>query len=177
MSGLEAIGAAASIIQVADAGLRLSKTIYTYIESVSTADKRLDYVCNHVQTTSQVVREIGDVFQHKETARLVSNGAIQTAIDAAKECEGVFEELRGVLEKTRKRKWGLPFKEQKLELLGAQLEKLKSTLHCLMSVLIHARMLKDELVQSLVRFWLMMEDGARMGSVQFEHSANNMVRI
>jgi hypothetical protein len=144
MSGLEAIGAAASIIQVADAGLRLSKTIYSYIESVSTADKRLDYVCNHVQTTSQVVREIGDVFQHKETARLVSNGAIKTAIDAAKECEGVFEELRGVLEKTRKRKWGLPFKEQKLELLGAQLEKLKSTLHCLMSVLIHARMLKNE---------------------------------
>jgi hypothetical protein len=35
----------------------------------------------------------------------------------------------------------------RLELLGAQLEKLKSTLHCLMSVLIHARMLKTEYVR------------------------------
>jgi hypothetical protein len=144
MSGLEAIGAAASIIQVADTGLRLAKTIYTYIDSVSSADKRLDSVGVHVQTTSEIVREIGDVFLQKETATLVSKGAIKTACDAAKECEAVFQELRGELEKTRRRKWGLPFKEPKLELLGAQLEKLKSTLNCLMSILIHARMLKNE---------------------------------
>jgi hypothetical protein len=144
MSGLEAIGAAASIIQVADAGLRLAKTIYTYVDSVASADKRLDRIRSHVQTTSEVVREIGNVFQKKETVGLVSSGAIKTACDAAKECEGVFEELRELVEKTRKRKWGLPLKEQKLELLGAQLEKLKSTMHCLMSVLIHARMLKNK---------------------------------
>jgi hypothetical protein len=114
MSGLEALAAAASIIQVADAGLRLSKTLYIYIESVASADKRLDRVYTHVQTTSEVVREIGSVFQTSEATYLVSSSAVKTACDAAKECESVFGELRELVEKTRKRKWGLPLKEGKL---------------------------------------------------------------
>lgn len=146
MSGLELIGAAAAILQVAEAGLRLSKSIYIYVDTVSSADKRLRRVGTHVETTSQVIREISGVFCQEETAKLVSKGAIKTVYDAAKECKEVFEELREVVEKTKKRKWGLPFKEEKLNVLGAQLEKLKSTLHCLMSLLIHAKLLKDKYV-------------------------------
>jgi hypothetical protein len=114
------------------------------VESVASADKMLNRVGNHVKATSQVVREIGTLFGNTNTASLVSEGAIETANDAARECEEVFAEVLQILEKYRKRKWGFPFKEEKLELLSAHLEKLKSTLHCLMSVLIHARMLKNE---------------------------------
>lgn len=49
---------------------------------------------------------------------------------------------------SRVKKWRFPWKEHELELLGAQLEKLKSVLSLLMNVLMHARMLKQEYVRA-----------------------------
>lgn len=134
------IGAAASIIQIADAGLKL----YNYIESVASANKRLTRVNKNLETTCNVVKEIGEVFQRKETAILVSERAVKTAHDAAEECHLVFGELREAVEKSNKNKYIFPLREEKLELLSVQLEKLKSTLMLLMTLLIHARDLQNE---------------------------------
>jgi hypothetical protein len=142
MSGLEALGAAASIIGIADAGLRLAKTIHAYVESVSSAEKRLDSLGTHVRTTAIVVREVGLLFENRDSARYISRDAVETARDVAKECEDVFLELIQIMEKTRKRKWTLPFKEQKVDLLEAQLEKSKSTLHMMLTLLTHVKGLK-----------------------------------
>ena len=101
MSGLEVLGVAASIIQVADAGLRLSNTIYTYINSLSSADKRLDRIARHVRLTSQVVSDIGDLFTQQQTAKFVSKNAVQTATETAKECEEIFNELESVVGKSK----------------------------------------------------------------------------
>lgn len=102
MSGLELIEAAAAILpaavlQAAEAGPRLSKSIYISVDTVSSADKGSARVGTHVKTTSQVIHEISGVFCQEETAKLVSKRAIKTAYDAAKECEEIFEELRGWL--------------------------------------------------------------------------------
>ena len=101
MSGLEIIGAAASIIQVADAGLRLSKTIHAYADSVSSADQRLTRIAQHVMLTSCVVQDIGKLFQNEDTSKLVSATAVSTASETSKECERIFEELRGAVGKCR----------------------------------------------------------------------------
>jgi hypothetical protein len=140
MSGLEVIGAAASIIQIADAGLKL----YNYIESVAEADKRLKRVSKNLETTCNVVREIGEIFQQHETAKLVSKRAVKTACDAADECQEVFDELQVAITKSKKYKFLFPLKEEKLEVLAAQLEKLKSTLSLLMNLLIHAGVLQKQ---------------------------------
>lgn len=101
MSGLEVLGVAASIIQVADAGLRLSQTIYTYVNSLASADKRLDRIASHVKLTSQVVSDIGELFNQKQTAQLVSKNAVQAAAETAKECEQIFNELESVVSKSK----------------------------------------------------------------------------
>jgi hypothetical protein len=80
MSGLEVIGAAASIIQIAESGLRL----YAYIESVASAIKRLGRVSKNLESTCVVVREIGRVFEQEDTVKLVSNDAVKIACDAAR---------------------------------------------------------------------------------------------
>jgi hypothetical protein len=142
MSGLEAIGAAASIIQIADAGLRLAITIRNYVESVKSAETRLNRVGTHVRSTAVVVKEVGLLFENRDSAKYVSKDAVDTAKDVAKECEDVFLELIEIMEKMRKRKWRLPFKEEKINLLEAQLEKSKSTLQMMLSLLTHVRLFK-----------------------------------
>lgn len=139
MSGLEVLGAAASLIQIADAGLKL----YAYIDSIASANKRITRVAKNLETTCNVVKEIGEVFQRQETARLVSKSAVKTAQDAAEECNSVFAELREAVEKSGGNRFGFPFREGRLEVLSLQLEKLKSTLLLLMALLIHARVLVD----------------------------------
>lgn len=148
MSGLEVIGAAASIIQIADAGLKL----YSYIDSVAPAKKRLALVNKNLETTCNVIKEIGEVFQQKKTAKLVGKRAVKTAHDAAEECHLVFRELRDAVEKSKKNKYIFPLREEKLELLSMQLEKLKSTLTLLMTLLINARNLQNESVVLHLRF-------------------------
>ncbi|RDI81267.1 hypothetical protein Vi05172_g8760 [Venturia inaequalis] len=139
MSGLEVLGAAASLIQIADAGLKL----YAYIDSIASANKRITRVAKNLETTCNVVKEIGEVFQRKETGRLVSKSAVKTAQDAAEECNSVFAELREAVGKSGRNRFGFPFREGRLEVLSLQLEKLKSTLMLLMALLIHARVLVD----------------------------------
>ena len=93
MSGLEALGVAASIIQVADAGLRVAEVLYSYAESVASADKRLDYIVSNVSLTSRIVRDIGELFAHKETATFVAEAGVQTATDCAEQCALLFAEF------------------------------------------------------------------------------------
>ncbi|KAE9981415.1 hypothetical protein EG327_006223 [Venturia inaequalis] len=139
MSGLEVLGAAASLIQIADAGLKL----YNYIDSIASANKRITRVAKNLETTCNVVKEIGEVFQRQETARLVSKSAVKMAQDAAEECNSMFGELREAVGKSGGNRFGFPFREGRLEVLSLQLEKLKSSLLLLMALLIHARVLVD----------------------------------
>jgi hypothetical protein len=93
MSGLEILGVAASVVQVADAGLRLSKTIYAYSESVRSADARLGQFAQDVDRTSQIVRSVGLLFSDEKGQRLVAAGGLSTAKDCIQDCEAAFQEI------------------------------------------------------------------------------------
>lgn len=97
MSGLEVIGIVASIIQVADAGLKLGDTIHTYASAVASAGDRLDRIATHVKVTSSIVREVGCMFE-KHSPKL---SAVSTAEQCVKECESVFVELDSAVVKAR----------------------------------------------------------------------------
>ena len=102
MSGLEVLGVAASILQVADIGLRLSKRIYDYADSVASADGRLTRIGKHVDLTSEVVKQVADVFSSGVSEQIVSQKALKLGQDAAEECEEVFGELMGEIAKLRR---------------------------------------------------------------------------
>lgn len=137
----ELLGLVASVIQVAGAGIQLSKTLYDYVDGVATADRRIKDIAAEIKMTSIVIEELGDVFKHEETASLVSKKAVQTANDTITECSALFAQIDATLKKSKKNTFGrltLPFRDTKLELLRSHVDKLKSTLQLLMQVLTHA---------------------------------------
>lgn len=136
------IGLIASVIQVAGAGLTLSKALYQYADSVSSADKRVRDIAQDVKLTSFVIDELGHIFKQDETAALISKNAVNTAEETVRECSNVFTEMEAALKRSKKNTLGrlmLPFREPKLELLRTNIDRLKSTLQLLMQVLTHAR--------------------------------------
>lgn len=55
----ETLGLVASVIQVAGTGLKLSQTLYHYVDSVASADKRIKDVAKEIELTSFVIEELG----------------------------------------------------------------------------------------------------------------------
>lgn len=138
----EIIGLVASVVQLADAGLKLSSALYQYADGVATADRRIKNIANEVKLTSFVIQELGGIFEQNKTANLISGNAIITAKETIKECDTVFTEIKVIVDKTKSGKMGrfmLPFRDNKIELLRSQIDKLKSTLQLLMQVLIFAQ--------------------------------------
>ncbi|KAB2108594.1 hypothetical protein AG0111_0g3514 [Alternaria gaisen] len=138
----EIIGLVASVVQLADAGLKLSSALYQYADGVASADRRIKNIANEVKLTSFVIQELGGIFEQNKTADLISGNAIRTAKETIKECDTVFTEIKLIVDKTKSGKMGrlmLPFRDSKIEILRSQIDKLKSTLQLLMQVLIFAQ--------------------------------------
>ncbi|KAL1797248.1 hypothetical protein ACET3X_003854 [Alternaria dauci] len=138
----EVVGLVASVVQLAGAGLKLSQALYQYADGVATADRRIKNIANEVRLTSLVIQELGGIFEQHETASLISENAVRTAKETIKECSAVFTEIEVIIDKTKPGKMGrlmLPFRDNKIEVLRSQIDKLKSTLELLMQVLIFAQ--------------------------------------
>lgn len=134
MSGLEAIGIAASIIQVADTGIRLAENIYAYTDSVRSADRTLSKIAGDVRLTANLVNHVGSLFNNEEFAAGAGEKELRTANGCIKRCETAYGEVESYLRKARKSKWIFPLREKKLDILNARLEQLKSDLHLMLSV-------------------------------------------
>jgi hypothetical protein len=142
----ETVGLIASVIQVAGAGLKLSQTLYQYVDGVATADRRIRDIAKEIQLTSFVIEELGEIFKNDETSTLLSKNAVKTANETMKECSSVFTEIDATLKKSKKNTFGrlmLPFRDTKIELLRNHIDKLKSTLQLLMQVLTYAHQVAD----------------------------------
>ncbi|ORX94420.1 hypothetical protein BCR34DRAFT_221367 [Clohesyomyces aquaticus] len=134
-TGLEILGIAASIIQLADTGLKLSTGIFAYISSVRHADERLDVLAKNVGRTADVVRQFGALLEEDEFANAVGEEGRRSASQCQRECEEAFGTVQVFLDKTRKSKSIFPFRENNLDLLNAQLESLKTHLSLVSHIL------------------------------------------
>lgn len=157
MSGLEALGIVASVIQIADIGARLSVKLCTFAHKIKNADANIRFVSTDVALTCNVLRELGENLKKDERGKLCGEGAVRTAEGVVRECQKVFEELEGCIDGTRagneeKGKKGLinrigrgvkfTVAEPQIELLRSNLERLKSTLLLMLNVIIYAGQLR-----------------------------------
>ena len=150
------VGVIASALQIADIGVRLSLRLYTFGETVASADKSIIAISEHVSLTSSVLKELGQTLDKDQTSRICSRNAVQTADSIVKQCQKIFQEMDYVLvkkfantkstEKDRRvkaaqtlerLKW--PFIKAKIDLLMSNLEKEKSTLVLMLNVITLAR--------------------------------------
>lgn len=143
----EVVGLAASIIQIAGVGVKLSTTLYNFIGSAVRADHELSDIAGDVEITANALDSVGRVFEDEDSKSIVSRKAIQDAGKLIKRCESVFTDIDGLTEKRRKAgkdgkkvlstfgRLGFPLKEQRIQLLRTRLESLKNSLILLLNVL------------------------------------------
>lgn len=158
----EVIGVAASVIGIVAVGAKLSTTLYTYAKTVFTADQRLKHIAKDIPLTSQVHSQSGACLEQDAGANICTANAIQVPREALDRCEKMFGEIEDAISEAVKRdeagkavfttstrlRW--PLKEQKMSLLGANLDRLKSTLNLMLNVLLHARAMTSEYANSNV---------------------------
>ncbi len=151
------VGLIASVIQIASTGVKLSITLYSFAETVSTADKSIKDIAKDVSLTSAVLNQLGSNLEQDKQSGVASENAIKTAEDVVRECCEVFKDIESTLEKGMKKarsgnfglgKLGLealrwPFLQPKMELLRSNLERLKTTLILMLNVLTYAAKSKE----------------------------------
>ena len=162
------LGTIASVVQIADVGLRLSIKLYTFGEIVASADRSVISISKDVSLTSGVLKELGQILDKDKETRTFSENAVQTADGVVKECLEVFQEMENMLVKKmpglatgdrdgkgverakramvmlERLKWG--FLQPKLELLRSNLDRLKSTLLLMLNVITYARQVSGKYV-------------------------------
>jgi len=172
------IGLVASVVQIADTGIKLSITLYTFAETVLTADKSIKEIASDVSLTSSVLEELGQNLKKDQKSRLCSENAVKTAEGIVKECAAIFKEINETLQITLNKikptaggykakgkdgshggkkmavaalerlKW--PFLQPKMQLLRGNLDRLKSTLVLMLNVITYARKVSEEYVMRLL---------------------------
>lgn len=141
------MGLAASIIQIAGAGAKLSVALYNFTDSAVRADQDIRHIADDVELTANALESVGKVFETEDAKSIVSKKAIQDANNIIKKCEDVFNEISEMVDKRRKvgkdgkkslsmmGKLAWPMKEQRVELNRRRLESLKNSLILLLNVL------------------------------------------
>ena len=142
------IGEASAIISVAQIGISLSKTLITYIEEVKTAPSHIRWVGNEILTTSERLKDIGELVNQNPHTKIFNEEGINSAVRCSSECQVIISDFKSVLCKGGWRsypgdsekdeidpslfstlRW--PFAKIKLEVPRAELQRIKSNLSLL----------------------------------------------
>ncbi|KEF56457.1 uncharacterized protein A1O9_08038 [Exophiala aquamarina CBS 119918] len=143
-----------TIAGIASAGTKLSVTLYTFSETISTDHRYIKSIAQDVSLASSLLSQLDEDLKADDQPSLYSTAALETAKEAVKECEDVFNEIRAVLEDAaelalqrptkgrltlsplERSKWA--FAQPRMVLLMANLQKLKSTLVLVQNALNYA---------------------------------------
>lgn len=85
MSGLEILGIAASILQIADLGATVSVKLCTFYRQLKSADQSAQSLSSEVALTCSILRQLGENLKQDEQTRLYSAQAFDTAQEVLRE--------------------------------------------------------------------------------------------
>ncbi|KAK3115821.1 hypothetical protein LTR53_004440 [Teratosphaeriaceae sp. CCFEE 6253] len=86
-------GIASGALQVADAGLKLAKTLYNYLEAVRKADRELSTLAREVTVTSTTLSSLGNVLKDGNAPSLYTQDLVDEAQSAFESCEEAFKDV------------------------------------------------------------------------------------
>ncbi|KAJ5690634.1 hypothetical protein N7462_005026 [Penicillium macrosclerotiorum] len=160
MSGIEALGIAASIIQVADLGTKLSIQTFSFYRRVKNANEFVQLLSNEIALVSAILRELGDNLKEEESCKLCSDEVLRTLGSVMHQCRDVFKQIQNMIgnneqpEKSRFQqvtgKFRLVVLEPSLDRLRTKLERLKSTMLLLLNVILYAGQIRSNNVPNLL---------------------------
>lgn len=162
MSGLEAVGVAASIIQVADLGTKLSVQLFSFYRRYKNANETIQLLSNEIALVSAILRELGDNLKEKESSKLCSEEAFRTLRLVLTQCRDVLGQIQRVADGTDQSgknrfqqvtgKFRIVMLEPSLDQLKINLERLKSTMLLLLNVIMYAGQIRRYVCSSLPAF-------------------------
>lgn len=153
MSGIEIVGIAASVLQLADLGGRLSVALFTFSRKIKNADKSIASISAEIAQTGSILQQLGNELQKDSQLRICSVDAVAMAKALVNDCYSVFDELKESLDakvpKNKiiaawKQKVKFPLIEPQINLLRTNLERLKSSILVMLNVLIFAEQLRNQ---------------------------------
>ena len=144
------IGEATAILAVAQLGISLSNTLIAYVGEVQDAPFRIQRIGNEVLTTSERLKDIGELVDKNDQTRIFSDEGVHSAVRCSEECRKILSELKSILSKGGWHQWSKgqdkdeidtslfstlwwPFLKTKLEVPRAELERIKIDLMLLFS--------------------------------------------
>ena len=152
MSGLEAVGVAASIIQVADLSAKLSVKLFSFYRQVKHANDGIQLLSNEIALVSATLRELGDNLKDEESAKLCSEHAFYVLRLVLDQCRDVLGQIQKVVDSNDQMgknrfqqtagKIRVAFLEPNLDQLKTKLESLKSTMLLVLNVIMYAGQLR-----------------------------------
>ena len=156
------IGLIASVLQVADIGARLSVKLYTFCHAAVNANDTIKFISKDISHTSAILRELVRCLEKDHEAQLYSESAFHTTSAIVNACATVFEEVdKALMDKMTpvgldgepgqpqpaiSERFTWPFLEPRIKQLRNNLDKLRSTLHLMLNVLIYARLVAEKFV-------------------------------
>jgi hypothetical protein len=141
----EFTGLAASLIQIAGAGVQLSTSLYNVVGSANRADPDIADIADDVRLTATTLDSIGKEFEREAGTCFVSRKAVQDAKSLVERSEAVFAEIRQSIEKSKKTvkdgkktstvgKLSWSMTEPRVGLMRKRLENLKISVQLLLQV-------------------------------------------
>ena len=99
---METLGAAASILAVAGAGIQISLRLIAFADQIGTAPKRIQDVGTDVSVTAGTLQELGELMKESPTKRsagMFRRDQVQNIEATSTRCKEIFDELRNLLSK------------------------------------------------------------------------------
>ena len=93
------IGEASAILSVAQIGITLSKTLITYIAEVKDAPSHIKRIGNEILTTSERLKDIGELVNQNPQTKVFSEEGINSAVRCSLECQEIINDVKSVLYK------------------------------------------------------------------------------
>ncbi|KAK5102697.1 mitogen-activated protein kinase kinase kinase [Lithohypha guttulata] len=152
MSGIEILGIAAAVLQIAELGGKLSVKLFTFSRKVENAHSSISSISKDIAATGAILQQLSSVLKKDEDLRLCSQEAIETARSLVSDCRKIFTDLDEALGTgslsnkyiaSLRDRLRYPFLEPHIDLLQANLERLKSSLVVILNVLIFAEQLRS----------------------------------
>jgi hypothetical protein len=141
---MEAVGVVASILGISSFALELTKTLYEFGDTVTSAKEETHKIAKNISNYSGVLDLLQESLRNNEP--LYTQRALKLADSLSKQSQTIFREIREIVpgsppwdgfkwrEKTR---WA--FRKSKVNALVGEIEHLKSTLNLLLQTMIFAR--------------------------------------
>jgi hypothetical protein len=175
MSGVEVLGIATAVLQIADLGGRVSVRLFGFARQVKGAAEKIDLISKEIAATGALLQQLGQQLNKDSQAQLLRPELIHSANDLVCKCKEIFKNIDGAIDGNSgnqiilslKQKIQFAYLESEIDTLRTHLEALKGSISIMQNILIYAEQLRNR-----ERFPVLQEQRALLEALVEEKLAN-----